>query len=176
MTTPTPLPRACARLLALLAVVSVFNAPPVSAAKRKAAGAKQEAVVEWVKVEYTHNGKPYTYYYPKNKPYTNDGGHERINLYKEPRLEDAFMARSHLFRDPGAAKNAPFKLHLISESEAGAASRSSLCPLPPFPPPLRPRLRSRPSRLPSARRPPTPPWVCPCASRTLPATSRTGLS
>lgn len=118
MTTPTPLVRALARVLALAAVlvpvsVSAAQAKPVAP---KSGGAA--ATVEWLEVRYVHNGKTFVYYYPKNAPFTNDAGHERINLYTEPVLDNAKLARSHLWRQPSEGEK--FKIHLITEQ--GAAS------------------------------------------------------
>lgn len=121
MNTPTPRARIFACLPIFLAVLAFSSPQPAYAvaAKKKAVAAKNaQAEVEWVKVTYTHNGKDYVFYHPKNEPYTNDGNHQRVNLYKEPVLDDKYLARSHLFRHDAADKK--FKLHIITEE--GAAS------------------------------------------------------
>ncbi|MBI5596633.1 MAG: hypothetical protein HY928_11135 [Elusimicrobia bacterium] len=118
MTTPTPLVRALARVLVLAAVLVPLSAPALLAKPAVQKSRDAAVAVEWLEVRYVHNGKTYVYYYPKNAPFTNDGGHERINFYTEPVLDNAHLARSHLWRLP--AKGEKFKIHLITEQ--GAAS------------------------------------------------------
>lgn len=101
MTTPTPLPRACARVLALLLAAVL----PASA-----------GVVGWKEVRAKLVQKDYVYYYPVmdgGRPVvTNEGGHATIRLYKKPVVSDAEKARSHLY---SLDRGRTYKLHLIAE-------------------------------------------------------------